>query len=727
MCFKNKFVSLCFGMKFKVIILFFLLISSFRLFSRETLPCDSILKRTMAAAERYNGLVEKYEAEVYMRTYVQTLKKNLLYKYTHHLPRFVLHNPNEDEAVIETISTLKYEFPNKYVQNIKYVSGTLTRKKDIELIPFNLLNINIYGESTNDESFFMPLRKTTAKYYRYKLTKTYTEKNTQYYTVEFTPIYEIPNLIKGYFIVEEGTWRIIQFKGEGLDFLSDFSFEMKMGDQWIMNFLPVDVTIYHTASYLGNKIANRYLARIDYKEITLRQSLEKKVDDLNISDYYKIRVDSVPVLNDAVFWNKKRAIPLQAVEKDVLDSFHIKQEQKLRNGNDTLVLNKNILYFAQFMLKDSEYNYGGTRIGYGGLLNPSLVGYSSIDGITYRQRVSFHFSLPGYRSVELEASAGYMFKRKELFTDITTTWNYNPSRMRSMTLAIGNGNPTYSSLFVQQIQDSLVNKGLHFEDISVDYFRDYYFRFFNTFEPTNGLLVSTGFEYHIRKAQKAKKLWRSIGGDTQNIEDMFGTRRSFAPFIRLSWTPEQYYRFQGNQKMYVRSRYPTLQLEMTKSFKDLFGSTSDFYRVEMDISQEIPFGLMRTFNYHIGTGMFTNTKTEYFADFIYFAKNNFPDNWSDGIGGNFNLLRRHLYNASDSYIQAHFMFETPFLFLKNLRFLSELADRERLYFSQLYTPQIVSYSEIGYGIGNKFFKAGVFASFHKLQFRQIGIRAAMGF
>lgn len=725
MYFKNKFVCLCFGMKVKIIILIALLFATFRLFPREAVSCDTVLKRTMDAAERYNGLVEKYEAQVYMRTYVQTLKKNLLYKYTHYVPRFVLHNPNEDESVIETISTLKYEYPNKYVQNIEYVSGTLTRKKDIELIPFNLLNINIYGESTNDESFFMPLRKSTAKYYRYKLKNEYTENERTYYTVEFAPIYEIPNLIKGYFVVERGTWRIVRFKGEGLDFFSDFSFEMKMGEHWIMNFLPVDVVIYHTTSYLGNKVASRYLAQIEYKNIVLRESFEKKQKELNISDYYKIRVDSVPLFNDTVFWKQKRPIPLQAAEKEVLDTFYMRQQRKMQTQHDTLVLNKNILYFAQFMLKDSEYNYGGTRIGYGGLLNPSLVGYSSIDGITYKQRVSFHFTLPRFQSLELNAFAGYMFKRKELFTDITTTWNYDPARLSSLTLAMGNGNPTYSSLFVKQIQDSLINKGLHFEDVAVNYFKDYYFRLFNTFEPTNGLLVSSGLEYHIRKGQRPKKELRGVTTNTEHIEDMFGTRRSFAPFIRLSWTPEQYYRYQGNQKVYVRSRYPTFQIEMTKSFKNILGSTSDFYRVEMDVSQEIPFGLMRTFNYHIGAGRFTNTKTEYFADFIYFAKNNFPENWKDGIGGNFNLLRRHLYNASDLYVQAHFMLETPFLFLKNIRFLSELTDRERLYFSQLYTPQIQSYSEIGYGVGSKYFKGGVFASFHKLSFRQIGFRATI--
>ena len=158
---------------------------------------DSILFRAMNAAEKYNNLVERYTAEVYTRTYVETINKNFLYKYTHLIPHFVLHDPKNDEALIETISELRYDYPNNYVQDIRHVMGTLTKQKEIDLIPFNLLNINIYGETTNDESFFMPIRFSTAKYYRYSLYETFKEGGKSFYHVLFTPIYENTKLLKG--------------------------------------------------------------------------------------------------------------------------------------------------------------------------------------------------------------------------------------------------------------------------------------------------------------------------------------------------------------------------------------------------------------------------------------------------------------------------------------------------------------------------------------------------
>lgn len=708
-------------MKLRYVIIAFSLIIPLSSFSGN-LPADTVLNRVMSAAAKYNELVESFEAEVYTRTYVRTVKKNFLYKYTHFVPRFVLHDPKADEALIETVSTLKYDYPNNYVQDINYVTGTLTRKKDIDMLPFHLLNINIYGETTNDESFFMPLRFSTAKYYNYKLDRTYIEDNKTYYTISYTPIYENPKLLKGSFVVESGTWRITHFMGEGVDILANFSFEITMGDERLTNYLPVSFTIYQTVSYLGNVLANRHLVNFTYKDIRLRLHMEP-VRSLNISNFFKVRLDSVPVYSDSVFWDELRPIPLQAREKDVLTRFE--QEKQTKQGKtDSLSDLQKTQQFAQRMAMDSRYEYRSTQIGYSGFLNPSLLGYTSRDGIMYRQKLSFHIDLRHNRNVKIDAFAGFAFKYKEFLSDLTTTWNYDPFHLRSVTLSLGNGNPTYSSIFLEQIRDSLAQHGLQFEDISVEYYNDYYMKLFHTSEITNGFLLNAGVEYHIRKGESNTSKLRSSGDDTETIEDMFGVRRSFAPFIRFSWTPEQYYRYEGRQKIYVRSRFPTVKIELSRSFQNILGSTTEYNRMEIDVSQNIPIGLMSSFQYHIGAGKFANPKTEYFADFVYFSKSNFPENRSDKLDGSFNLLGREFYNASDSYIQMHMMLEKPFMILRNIPFISDFAQKERLYLSELYTPQIISYTEIGYGIGNRFFNAGIFGSFHKLTFRQFGVRAS---
>ena len=697
-------------------------------------PIDSILEKTMNAAEKFSQTVEEFDAEVYMKIYVRTLKKNYLYRFTHLIPEFVIHDRNSNEGLIEVLSDLKFNYPNNYIADIKHIQSTFSQSKVQDMLPVNLIHLNIYNETSSNERFFMPLRKASKKYYRYTLESTFEDGNLTFYTISFTPIYSAPKLLKGTFIIEKDTWRVMQFVCEGVDFVSDFSVELNMGNTKSTQLLPVNATIYQKFSYLGNVVSNRNLVNIAYTNISLTQTPDP-IKSFNISNFYKVRLDSVPVKDDAAFWEEERKIPLQTRERELLDHFYLEQSKKKEEetSSDSLHSQTNIpVLWAKTMVMNSRYKYGSTNINYGGVFNPALLGYSSLDGLTYGQKLNINYELKRQSSINMKAFVGYMFKRKELFSNISTTWNYNPAHLGKVTLSVGNDNKTYSSLFLEEIQDSLINKGLKLDDIAFDYYKDYYIRLYNTVEVSNGFSIGTGLDYHIRDAAAnkvdAEPIVSSISNiqpDTEDISKMFKRRNTFAPLVTLTWTPEQYYRIERRQKIYVRSPYPTIKLEFSKGIKGIFGSDSEYNRVELDISQNIPLALMQSFQYHIGMGFFSNQKSEYFTDFAYFAKRNFPETWDDGIGGVFNLLDRQLYNASDSYIQNHFMYESPFLILNLVPAISKGVVTERLYLSHLYNPYIRSYAELGYGIGNDFFNAAVFGSFHRLKFHEVGFKISL--
>ena len=731
-------------MKKVILYVFILLLSTTStIFSQEKKETvETILEKAMKAAETYAEAVEEYNAEVYMRVYVETLKKNWLYRYTHLIPNFVMHNRKGNEGVIEVLSDLKFTYPNNYTADIKNLSGTFTQKNITEMLPINLINLNVYSEMSANELFFMPLRETSKKYYRYELKRTFTQNGTTFCTISFTPIYKSPKLLEGTFVIEKDSWRVMQFVSEGIDLASEFSIELNMGNSESTKMLPVSAVIHQKFSYLGNVVTNRNLVNINYKSIKLNPKREKE-KNLNLSNFFKVRLDSVPIQNNSLFWEKSRKIPLQAKEKELLDEFYLeqsreKEKQAAKMGKDSLNDNKNnTMEWAKTMVMDSRYKYKATSITYGGIFNPTLFGYSSFDGLTYGQEVKVNYELKRQSSLEFNAFVGYMFKRKELFTDISASWNYNPTHLGRLSISVGNDNKTYSSIFLQEIQDSLVNNGLNIKDLAFDYYKNYYLRIYNTVEVANGFSIGTGLDYHIRDATDNKVDESAIissismdntppnGNGTEGITKLFKRRKTFAPVLTLTWTPEQYYRFERRQKIYVRSRFPTMKVQFSKGLKGVLGSASEYNRLEFDISQNIQLDLMKSFQYHIGMGFFSNQKSEYFTDFEYFAKRNFPDTWDDGIGGVFNLLDRQFYNASDTYIQNHFMYESPFLILNLVPVLAKGVVTERLYMSHLYNPYIRSYAEFGYGIGNNFLNAAVFGSFHKLKFHEVGFKVSL--
>lgn len=56
--------------------------------------------------------------------------------------------------------------------------------------------------------------------------------------------------------------------------------------------------------------------------------------------------------------------------------------------------------------------------------------------------------------------------------------------------------------------------------------------------------------------------------------------------------------------------------------------------------------------------------------------------------------------------------------------MSRYVLKERLYVGQLVTPVIRSYTELGYGIGNRIFNAGIFVGFDGLKYNGMSFRIA---
>ncbi len=685
---------------------------------------DSIMNEIMRASLEYGSIAESYEAEVYMKTTVETQKKNFLYKYTNLIPDFVIHDPNNDSAIIESFSKIKFTAPFTYSQDIKYVNGTLTKKQDIARLPFRFISMDVYKESAHGETFFLPLHFSTSKYYDYEIIYIDKSQNKHKYIIAYLPKYINPQLISGNFTVEEGSWRVLNFYGKGNDLFFDFSFLILMGEDEKNRYFPVKFDIKETYNYLGNRVLNRYQANLDYVNIVYKVSSERE-KNYNLGNKFQMRLDSVPLKMDVSLWDSIRRVPLTSKEKSILDDYYEKEKNKIiqeqSDSSNSKSPKKSSNKLVKNVVVNTKYRYKSGDFQYSGLLNPLMFGYSTRDGITYQQKARFHFNLPRQQRININLSGSYLFGRKQFNYGVKTVWNYEPFKLGYLKLDIGRGNPVYSSRFLHQLNDSLytLNKASKY------YFKDYYAKLYNSIELANGLQLGTGIDYHIRQPYMDALPIPGIVRDLENADDqnIFKTQYDFVPLVSLSWTPEQYYVLERNQKTYVRSNYPTFKIELAKSLTGVLNNESSYARAEFDVNQQIRFGSLSSLNLHTGLGMFFNQSDEYFNDFSYFARTHFPETWGDGIGGSFNVLRTHQFNASEKYIQAHLMYDSSKLLFNRLPIMSMLMNTERIYLSQLYTPLLMSYTEFGYGIGNRYLNAAVFVGFHKLKFQNIEAKA----
>lgn len=675
---------------------------------------DSIMQQVIKHAAKYQGVVSRYEAEIYIKGRSEILKQNYLIRFAHHI--FPVNRKVKD-MVFEMVSQSTFNAPNSYLHKFDAVNGNSipNGKKQKEVLSF--LNLNVYSPTIYNEGIIMPVAHKAFKYYHFDLESVEGTDGLKIYKIRFMPKQWSQKLICGNLYVIDKTWSIDKIDVNGRFSFAEFNLVMTFGRDHHRFILPETADLYLRYHILGNAIASSYHSSFKYKAIEWveEDNESKKWKSLDLTGYYRLSSDTIPIIQDSAFWNKKRGTPLSHEEKRVYESATSHTVQIGDTGNI-----RKYLKITEKLTNTINLDYKTTRLKYSGILNPFQLGYSGRNGITYKQQLRFSKTFEKDRQLRFRPEVGYVFKRKELFFKFAGDWEYLPERRGTLSLSVGNANQGYSSEIMNEINQQLKDSAFNFDDLNLKYFKHYFIDIRNEIELFNGFQVMAGLSYHRRLPMKNKSDM-NVGDDV--IDIINEKYHDFTPVIGFSYTPRQYYWMDGYRKEYLYSYYPTISIEIGRGIPGIWKSTGDYGRVEADVHQSIYLGLSRRFNYHISGGLYTNQKSTYFADFRYFARRNFPDSWEDRFGGVFNELKSVWFNASDKYVQAHIMYESPFMLFQLFKpKATKYILSERFYLGQLWTPVLPSYTEIGYGFGNNLFNIAVFAGFNKWEYQSIGVK-----
>lgn len=685
----------------------------------DVLLADSIMKLVIENATSYQNYLTSAETEIYIKGRTEILKQNQLIRLAHHL--FPI-NRRVKDMVFEMVSDSKYESPNIYAHNLRAINGSSipNRKKQQEAI--NFLNLNVYASTAYNDAILMPVAKNAFKYYNFKVMDVSDTTGLKIYRIRFLPKHLSQKLISGDLYIIDEIWTIDKIDMSGRFSFANFNIVVTYGREFNRFNLPKTADLHIRYNVLGNAIFNSYHSSFSYKSVVWSQEASlkrKRRSSLDLSNYFTLSSDTIPIILDTTYWHRKRDIPLTDEEEEL---YHNVTDRRLQKDSIDKDNSPQYLKFTEKLVNSFSFDYKTTQIKYSGILNPSQLGYSKFNGITYRQRIRLSKEFNNDRQLRLRPEIGFVFKRKEIYFRLLGEWDYFPEKFGTLSLVVGNGNQTYSHSMTKFIDEQLKDSIIDAEDLGLQYFRHYYVELKNRIELFNGFQLINGLTYNNRLP--VKKIHNP--NLSEEILDVVNSNyNDFTPTLGFTYTPRQYYRMDGKRKSYVFSYYPTISVEFARAIPGVWQSEGDFSRIEADIHQSISLGLLKRLNYHISAGTYTRQKSTYFADFRYFTRRNFPDTWDDQIGGIFNVLDREWFNASDKYMQAHFMFQSPFIFL---HFYKKEASKyvfyERLYLSQLWTPALPCFTEIGYGIGNHIFNIGIFAGFDKHKYQSFGFKFA---
>ena len=560
---------------------------------------DSILQCIFQFSPFYSRIIDEYKADLYIKGKVKVHKRNHLIRYVPSMFRFEKHI---NDYLMESLSELHYTAPDIYDRKIKAVSTTFPRNRGQITDVMDYLNMNIYSSSLMSDKLLSPLDKKSSRYYHYLLDSIAGPPDCQRYKILIIPKFRGTQLVSGYMWVSDQIWTIRELYIEGVYDVIRFKVRVKMGEEGDVEFLPVQFDLNLVFKFIGNHLEMDMGAWLKYNEIKFyegaarRKSQKKHRHDLTES--YKLTCDSEQLITDKEKFNELRPIPLSALEDSLYRSYALRQDTLLRVPKKKK--NEHLEFWGELGdMLISSYNVNLSSMGSvhcSPLINPVLLDYSHSRGFSYKQKFKYSRLFHDGRILRISPQIGYNFTHKELYVKADADWQYWPEKQASFEVSVGNGNRIYSSVVLDQLKQ-LPDSTFNFDQLELDYFKDVYLNLFHNIEIVNGLFIKAGVSVHWRYLINNSKVILEKPLPDKDWAALRGIRseyNSFAPRIRIEWTPGMYYYMNGRRKMNVGSSMPTFMLDYERGIKGVFKSTGAHERWEFDIQQNLKLSGIRS-------------------------------------------------------------------------------------------------------------------------------------
>lgn len=694
--------------------------------SANNLRLDSLLFNISQRSASFIQQPGAFNIEAYVSGYSHCDKQGIVGRHFPHLLPFQA-SQKKDQA-FEAIVQASYHWPGGIKFSCKTINSSNARKsramlKDYYHTILPGLEVRDAGDDSSGKFHVLPFTPEGLSAYNYEfceLTDSLREDLIQHgipvnqstCVISFIPLRKHHTMLSGHLIADSLLDEVIGFHAQGrIDMATIESHILFKNDSIVQQPLPaINYTKIHY-KYGGTLATNSFTTVYKYNNIESKESILKKENHkLNLSATYE-------TLNmDEADFDTIRPILLSTVVDSILYTPEISEQKKSHK--------KYALFtFSEHMVEGGRFGDDNNRLKLYGPLDPATFGYDQINGFSLNERVRWNINFKDQSTLNISGQLGYAFKIKELRYKTSIDWTFLPKIRQGISVSFERSNSGFSSKYIETINQALKQKKdtINFYDLGIDYFQLYELRMEHHTELKTGLNLFSGIQYNYREPVKHGKMAVSAEHRQELAEQHFS---DFAPFIRLEWTPRQYYYYEGRKKIYIDSHTPTFILEASKAIPNVWGANSDYAKIELDVTQNLRVGQKRHISYRVGSGAFFNQKGEYFINYHYFTRRFYPANWIDNrVGGIFQLLDEYWFSSSPNYLRGHIMYETPYgIVHRALHPLSKYVIKERGYINLLGTEGKSFYSEYGYGITNNYINVGLFVGFKGFDFYKFGVK-----
>jgi hypothetical protein len=452
----------------------------------------------------------------------------------------------------------------------------------------------------------------------------------------------------------------------------------------------------------------------------------------------KFLVEGDALKTDSLYWNKVRPIPLTPEEHlTVRERDSIIGSPVRTTSSDTSRISsarRKAKPFRWIVLGHRySWNKGRIRFSHGGLVDPDMLGYNTVDGLHYGQDLTFNLRFDSVHILRSWFKASYAFQRKAPM--VTWNWDllYAPMARAKVALYLSytssdfNGNsgiPKFTNAaYTLFLRENYLKK---YENIDAT--------LYNRIDLSNGLVLTTsaiyGRQNQLDNHSDFSFFYRNSKDFTDNTpwtypvdHPSLADMQKLLADIRLDFTPRHYYNIQNGRKEMRDSRWPTFSLEYRHAFPMESSGWADFNLISMEINHSLDAGLLSVFDWSVGSGYFLSNDAIHFSDYKHFKSSPL---YIDMAGLDHSLMLMDYYepSTSDYWFTADAKITSSYLLIKFLPWFSERLWKESVGITYLHTPQSPHYVQVGYSLNEIFFLAdlGVYTAFQEGKYKGVMVK-----
>jgi len=476
----------------------------------------------------------------------------------------------------------------------------------------------------------------------------------------------------------------------------------------------------------------------------IEPAAQQEIHDDQLFSKEVLVVEKDANIRDTAYWAQIRPIPLTQEEvQDYKEKDSLEVIQTSQAYLDSVDRKKNKLSVGDLAWGGEIYTNTYKRTSYS--INPlmnafgsqSMLQYNTVEGAVADVAVTYTKRFEDRRRYEITPVVRYGFANERLNATLKGSYTYNPVKNSQLSVAGGR--------YVAQINDtepisSFVNSvyTLYMEENYLKLYGRDFARVDYRSELRNGVELTASLDYARRMPlhNTTDYALRQQDGEqssfTSNVpvnaelaDASFATHRALTAAFTLRLQPGQEYISRPNEKVNLRSKYPTFTLGFRTGLKALGGDTK-YSTASVGISDMMHFGLLGSSQYKLTGGTFWNTNDMLLLDYKHFSGNR---TILAGAYGGFQLLDYYRYSTNNRYLEGHYEHHFNGFWFNKVPLFRKLKWQEVVGVRYLNTRASSNYLEFSVGIEHifKFFRVDVVTAFQNKEKVQTGVRVGFGF